>query len=83
MRRNYVIGKPSVLFLPIAIGIRNSYFIIGTTLLNLPFSYSLLPSLTFYKDIREAFALRAFVLAHQLLRNILPFSSPLLTSLTL
>jgi hypothetical protein len=33
-------------------------------------------------DIREAFALRAFVFAHQLLRNILPFSSPLLTSLT-
>ena len=27
---NCVIGKPEVLFLPIAIGIRNSYFIIGT-----------------------------------------------------
>ena len=30
---NCVIGKPEVLFLPIAIGIRNSYFIIGTKLL--------------------------------------------------
>ena len=29
---NCVVGKPSVLFLPIAIGIRNSYFIIGTAL---------------------------------------------------
>ena len=29
---NYVIGKSEILFLPIAIGIRNSYFIIETAL---------------------------------------------------
>jgi len=33
MRRNCVMGKPSVLFLPIAIGMRNSYFVIRTELL--------------------------------------------------
>jgi len=31
-QRSFAIGKPKVLYLPIAIGIRNSYFIIGTAL---------------------------------------------------
>jgi hypothetical protein len=33
MPKNFVIGKPTVLFLPIAIGMRNAYFVMGTGLL--------------------------------------------------
>ena len=71
--QNFINGKPLVLFLPIAIGIRNSYLIIGTTLLNLPLSCRFLTFLIFFKGIRpngiRCFA--TFVLAHSLLRNIL------------
>jgi hypothetical protein len=33
MRGNFVIGKPTVLFLLLAIGMRNAYFVMGTGLL--------------------------------------------------
>jgi hypothetical protein len=47
-----VIGKSKILFLPIAIGMRNSYCVIGTALFELRCEIIV-------ADICEAFALRA------------------------